>query len=149
MTNAGLFLFVVVATTAAVGAESPAPPERFLTAKEIETGMAPHVEAIGTCFKKHALGKKGVTGEVRLEMVVAPSGRIHRLRIVAPGVSGSRFQSCVEKALEAAWFANKSRYTTAVIPFLFVRTQAPGAGPLMSCWRKTGCPSAQQGGGQK
>jgi hypothetical protein len=116
---------------------------RILSAREVEEDIEPYVGAVSDCFKRIVLGKNHKASEVRLEIVVAPTGRIHRLRVVAPGVSGKRFSICVEKALADLWFRQKPGYSTITVPFLFVNTTAPGAGPLLSCWKRKGCPEGK------
>jgi hypothetical protein len=114
--------------------------ERILSREEIEKAIAPHVPAIQTCYKTHAAEQETAKGDLRLEMLIHPKGKIQKLWVVAPGVKGKKLDKCI-KDLSQSWrFPEKPGFTNAVLPFSFVKTHAKGAGPLHSCWSAKGCP---------
>jgi hypothetical protein len=123
-------------------------PDASLSAKDVATSFAPYVPAVRTCYLTHARGK-AVDGTLRLELIIHPNGLIFRFGFAAPGVVGpplGKLDTCL-RGLAPSWrFPERRGYTTAVLPFLFQRTNAPGAGPIESCWDARGCPPGKPGG---
>lgn len=130
----------MVATTIA-RAEDTAPPPT-LTAAELQTYFAPHLPEIRRCYLANARDK-GATGALRLELIVHSNGSMYRFGFAAPGVRArwlARLDACL-RALATTWhLPERKGFTTAVVPFYFQRTSAPGAGPIESCWDARGCP---------
>ena len=114
----------------------------FLTAREIEKAVAPFVDEITACYKRFGTKQRRSTGALRIELVIHPSGNVHHLTVVAPGVKGKRLDRCGKKVVKQWRFPPKKRFTTAVVPFFFLRTK--GAKPLRSCWNPKGCPKERQ-----
>lgn len=113
--------------------------QRILSQKELEAAMAPHVPAIQRCYKTHAAKQRSARGELQLEMLIRPEGKVHRLWVRAPGVRGKQLGACIDK-LSTRWiFPKKPGFTNAIMPFLFRKTNARGSGPLPSCRRAKGC----------
>jgi hypothetical protein len=141
-----LVVFGVLAWTA------PAAPaagelETTLTAKEVQKYFEPYVPAVRSCYVASA-HSKSADGTLRLELIIHPSGSIFKFGFAAPGVEKpwlARLDACLRK-LAASWhFPVRTRFTTVVLPFLFQRTAAPGAGPIESCWDPRGCPPGKPG----
>jgi hypothetical protein len=124
-------------------APTPAPPHdgKTLTAEEISRYMAPYVGGVRQCYERHAIRDRRADGRVRLEMIVRRTGRVIGLHVITPNITNKRFVECVE-SLAAEWsFPPRPNRTAVALPFLFLRTHAPGSGPVLSCWNPRGCPT--------
>jgi len=122
--------------------------ETTLTARDLETYFAPYVPGVRTCYVANARSK-AASGTLRLELIVHPSGSIFKFGFAAPGVESpwlGKLDACLRKLVPTWHLAVRTRFTTAVLPFLFVTTAAPGAGPIESCWDRRGCPPGKSGG---
>lgn len=145
-------LALVIAMTGGLGVRAGVArsedPDATLSAKDVQTHFAPYVPEVRTCYLTHARSKTA-TGVIRLELLVHPNGSIYRFGFVAPGVGKpwlGKLDACL-RALVPAWhLPARKGYTTAVLPFLFQKTRAPGAGPIESCWDARGCPPGKAGG---
>ncbi len=136
-------LVIVVAATAALVARADE-PGATLTAKELQTYFAPYVPGVRACYIAYGRGQ-AAEGALRLELIIRPSGDVFKFGFAAPGVEspwGDRLGSCLRKLVPRWHFPVRSRFTTAVLPFLFQRVFAPGAGPIESCWDPRGCRTA-------
>lgn len=115
-----------------------------LTAKEVARYFEPYAPAVRRCYIDHARSKTA-EGTLRLELIIHSNGSIFKFGYAAPGVVAphlARLDRCLRK-LPPTWrFPVRRGFTSAVIPFLFVRVHAPGAGPIESCWDPKGCPDA-------
>lgn len=115
-----------------------------LTAKEVARYFEPYAPAVRRCYIDHARSKSA-EGTLRLELIIHSNGSIFKFGYAAPGVVKphlERLDRCLRK-LPPTWrFPVRRGFTSAVIPFLFVRTNAPGAGPIESCWDPKGCTDA-------
>jgi len=124
-------------------------PEIMLSAAEVQKYFAPYVPAVRGCYVANARSKSA-DGNLRLELIIHPDGSIFRFGFAAPGVTApwlGKLEACL-RALVPGWhFPVRKRFTTAVLPFLFQTTRAPGAGPIESCWDPRGCPPGKPGGG--
>lgn len=123
-------------------------PTATLSAAEVQRAFEPYVPEVRACYLNNARGKT-VDGTLRLELIVHPSGKIFRFGFAAPGVKPpwlGKLDACLRALTEAWQFPARKGYTTAVLPFLFQRTTAPGAGPIESCWDARGCPPGKLGG---
>lgn len=113
-----------------------------LSAKEVSKYFEPYLPEVRTCYLANARGKQ-VDGTLRIELLIHPSGKVFRFGFVARGVVKPwlpRLDACLRK-LPSTWtFPVRGGFTSAVLPFLFQRTTAPGAGPIESCWDARGCP---------
>ena len=101
-----------------------------LSAAEVQKYFAPYVAGVRACYVASALGADGT---LRLELIIQPDGGVFRLAFTAGGVGGaarSKLDACLRKRAASWHFPVRSRYTTAVLPFLFQETRAPGAGPI-------------------
>ncbi len=121
---------------------------KTLAAEEVERYVAPYFPAIRTCYLTHAKAARKATGELRIELVIHRNGSIFQSTVATPGVVGAarkRLEACVRKEVTAWRFPVRKRFTTALVPYHFHKTTAPGAGPMESCWSPRGCPSKRGG----
>jgi hypothetical protein len=142
----GLLLVLTLHGSSAQAQEGPNNPnERILNQQELEAGIKPHVAAIQACYVNHASKQRGATGELQLELLIRPEGKVQRLWVRAFGVSKKeKLTSCLEDLSKTWQFAKKPGFTNAVVPFLFQKTKAKGAGPFRSCWSAKGCPEKKK-----
>lgn len=102
----------------------------MLTAREVMRDITPYIPEIRACYLTQAArAKKTATGQVSLELVIRPTGGIFALHVTAPGVKGAGLERCLRQRADAWRFAEAPGHTTAIVPFLFLKTNAPGAGP--------------------
>ena len=102
-----------------------------LTAKELRKYIQPYMPGIRDCYVAKA---KSGDGSLRLELIIHRDGSVFKFAFTAPNVSaGTRQQldRCLRPLSETWHFPVRRGFTSAVIPFLFVKTRAPGAGPQM------------------
>jgi hypothetical protein len=131
----------VTALLASRSAADPNDPDRTLTAKDVQRYFEPYVPAVQKCYLTTA--GKNVNGTLRLELIIEPGGGIFRFGFVAPGVPkrrASKLDTCLRKLVPSWHFPARKGFTTAVVPFLFQKTTAPGAGPIRDCADARGCP---------
>jgi hypothetical protein len=134
---------------AAHAARADAPAET-LSARDIQTALAPYAADVRTCYATHVPDTAGAgSGALRLELTVEPAGRIARLKVSAPGVAEpavGNLDRCLRRRVAAWRLPARAGFTTAIVPFLFHRAAAPGAGPVMSCQNPRGCPPSARTG---
>ena len=139
----GLVIVLVLASASA----RAAPPPATLTAKELATYFEPYVADVRGCYLASAT--KEATGALRLELVIHRNGMVEQFAFAAPGITArplAHLDDCL-RALAKTWhFPERRGFTSAVIPFLFQRTNVPGAGPIESCWDPRGCPPGRAKG---
>ncbi len=114
--------------------------EHTLSANEIQHVVFAYDEELSACYRDHALGQPRATGAMNLEIIIHRNGTLFRLEVNAPGVRGKQLDRCVRKVAESWRFPPRKGFTTAEVPFQYVRTRIPGAGPYRSCWNPRGCP---------
>jgi hypothetical protein len=102
-----------------------------ISAKDLKKYFEPYIPSVRDCYVANAQGH-GVDGNLRLELIIHRDGTVFRFGFEAPGVTGGalrKLDSCL-RALSETWHLPVRRgFTTAVLPFYFQRTLAPGAGP--------------------
>ncbi|HZJ65750.1 MAG TPA: hypothetical protein VFD36_19705 [Kofleriaceae bacterium] len=124
----------------------PAPParlERYLTTGDVSEIIAQRGAEIEHCYVD-ALGAARRGGRLDLMFVIARDGHVVSLDSAAPGVpvvAAHHLHKCLRTAVEALQFPARRNDTTAVVPYYFQRTDAPNAGPQLSCWNPRGCKS--------
>lgn len=142
---------VFVSALCGVAIAAPDDPDRTLSAREVQTYFEPYVPAVRACYLEHAKGKR-VTGALRLELIIHHHGQVFRFGFAAPGVEKpqlAKLDTCL-RALASTWrFPVRKGFTTAVLPFVFLKTTAPGAGPIESCWDPRGCPPGKAKKGER
>jgi hypothetical protein len=134
-----LLLVCALAPAASAG---PDDPDRSLSSREVQTYFAPYLPAVRECFLANAKGPR-VTGSLRIELIIHHHGHIYRFGFSAPGVETgplAKLDTCLRDLAKTWSFPVRKGFTTAVLPFVFLKTQAPGAGPIESCWNPRGCP---------
>lgn len=126
-------------------------PAETLSARDIQSAMAPYVPDVRTCYATQVPDTPGSgSGALRLELTVEPAGRIAKFKVAAPGVAEpalGNLDRCLRRHVPAWKLPARAGFTTAVVPFLFHRAAAPGAGPVMSCQSPRGCPPSERGSG--
>jgi hypothetical protein len=107
---------------------------------EVRTHLAAADAAIGQCFVQ-TVGE-GVGGRLEVTLTIHRKGIIDHVDVRAPGVGAklvAKIDACVRGALEGVTFPTRKVGTTAVIPYVWQKTAAVGAGPQESCWNPKGC----------
>lgn len=102
-----------------------------LTAKELHKYFEPYLVGIRDCYAANA---KTGDGTLRLELIIHRDGTVFKFGFTAPGVPSKAIQEldhCLRPLSETWHFPVRRGFTSAVVPFLFVHTHAPGAGPKM------------------
>jgi hypothetical protein len=148
MRSRGLVWLVMTSLWAVPAVARPEDPDATLSAKDLQKYFEPYVPAVKACYLANARGKT-VDGTLRLELIVHPTGKILRFGFAAPGVTKparGKLDGCLRKLVPSWSFPARKGFTSAVLPFLFLKTTAAGAGPIESCWDARGCPPGKAGG---
>lgn len=96
--------------------------------------------AIGQCYVD-AVGE-GAGGTLDVMLVIHRKGIIDAIDVRAPGVGAKAFakiDACVRAQLDGFVFPARKVGVTAVLPYVWQKTTAAGAGPQESCWDAKGC----------
>ena len=132
----------LVASTAYAGGGSPSVSNdeaKTLTATEVNHYIQPYRNEIRSCYLASASG-----GTLDLNLIIHRDGSVFELKVVTPNLSSRAARSidrCIQK-LSTRWhFPVRRGFTTVTVPFRFVKTVAPGAGPRPTCYRRHGCRS--------
>jgi len=123
------------------GAGRPSHPQPFLEAREIAAEVHPYAPEIERCYLER-LGDVRRAGRLDLTLVIGRDGDVVSLAAAAPGLparTARQVESCIREAVSALHFPERRSDTTAVVPYYFQHTYAPGAGPQLSCWNPRGC----------
>jgi len=150
MWRACLACLVIAAVQAAIPVAMARPPDPgdTLSAKEVQKYFEEYIPQVRSCYLTNARGK-AIDGTLRLELIIHPNGSIYRFGFVAPGVAKpwlGKLDACLRKLIPSWHLPARKGYTSAVVPFMFHKTNAPGAGPIESCWDPRGCPPGKSGG---
>jgi hypothetical protein len=119
-----------------------------LSAKEVAKYFAPYVPDVRSCYLTNAKSR-GATGVLRLELVIHHNGSVHRFGFAAPGVTNPwkpRLDACLRKLSKTWTFPLRKGFTSAVIPFVYLKTNDPKAGPFETCTDPKGCGPRKSGG---
>jgi hypothetical protein len=114
---------------------------RGLEAKEVRTQLKPVATAIEHCYTDRTTDIRGA-GHMDLVLDVSRYGIVEHVRTSTPGLPAKlakEIDACVRTAVEPVAFPVKKTFTTATVPYYFQRTDAPNAGPQLSCWNPAGC----------
>jgi hypothetical protein len=132
-----------VAFAEAPATSSPSLDEdRTLTATELSRYTAPYFPVINACYVKHARAVKASTGELSIRLVVHRDGHVRDVYVGAPGVRSNALRNlerCIRTDAQTWHFPVRRDFTTAILPFYFLRLDIPKAGPQYSCWNPRGC----------
>ena len=138
----------LVASVGAARAERRGPaervggPDRTLTLAEVEAQVKPVSAEISRCYLDAAAGTRA-GGELRVQLDIHRRGKLDAVSVAAPGLPAKllrKVELCVRGLVEPIEFPARRAPTTAVVPFYFQRTDAPNAGPQLTCWSPRGCP---------
>ena len=107
---------------------------------EVRTHLGAIDAQIGQCFVS-AVGD-GVGGKLEVTLAIHRKGIVDSVRVHAPRVAAktvAKVDACVRAALDGFTFPARQVGTTAVLPYVWQKTLATGAGPQESCWDAKGC----------
>ena len=122
-------------------ADGAAPQEALLSAGEITALVAPHAPEIERCYLD-GIGASQRPGHLDLTFMIGRDGNVFSLKAAAAGVPAkvvAKIETCVRNAVDGIQFPARRSDTTAIVPYFFQKTNAPNAGPVMSCWNPRGC----------
>lgn len=141
-----LFAALVLGVARPARADREATPvldRKLLSAAEVQHYFTPYEPAVQRCYLSHATNREAA-GTLRLELIIHRDGSVFRFGFVAAGVRKpwlERLDRCL-RDLSGTWrFPVRYGFTNAVLPFIYVKSHAPGIGPYESCWSPRGCPS--------
>ena len=115
--------------------------ERSLSRGEIDAQVRPVSAEIGRCYLDAVAGARG--GHLVVQLAIHRRGKLDAVGVSAPGLPvklARKIEACVRGLVEPLEFPVRRAPTTAVIPYYFQLTDAPNAGPQLSCWSSRGCP---------
>jgi len=115
--------------------------DAFLEASEIAAEVRPYAPDIERCYLDR-LGDVRRAGRLDLTFVIGRDGHVVSLDAAAPGLptrTVHQVAACIREAVEPIHFPARRADTTAIVPYLFQYTNAPGGGPQLSCWNPKGC----------
>jgi hypothetical protein len=119
----------------------PARNAAFLEAREIAAEVRPYAPDIERCYLDR-LDDVRRAGRLDLTFVIGRDGHVVSLDASAPGLSSRAVRqvaTCIRDAVDPIHFPKRRADTTAIVPYLFQHTNAPGGGPQLSCWNPKGC----------
>jgi len=115
--------------------------EALLSAGEINRLVAPHAPEIERCYLD-GIGAAQRPGHLDVTFMIGRDGNVFSLKAAAAGVPAktvTKIETCIRSAVDGIQFPVRRSDTTAVVQYFFQKTNAPNAGPLMSCWNPKGC----------
>lgn len=130
-------------STGRLGLSTPARErkEAFLTTRDIASEVDRYEPAVQRCYLS-GVGPSGRAGRLELMLIIGHEGGVVSLDAAAPDL-GARatlaVRGCILDAIGGLRFPERRNDTTAILPYYFQRTVAPGAGPALSCWNPRGC----------
>lgn len=128
---------IVLFTTAAAADPKP----RALSAADVSTQLAPYADQIEHCYLDRTTEIRGA-GHLELVLTVTRHGSLESLAVKTPGLAvklAKQVEGCIRETVASVAFPARKTFTTATVPFFFQRTDAPNAGPQLSCWDPKGC----------
>jgi hypothetical protein len=118
------------------------PRQPFLDARDVTTLVTPHASDIERCYLGE-IGALARSSRLDLTLVIARDGHVLALAAAVPGLpvrTARKVTGCVREVLDSLQFPARRNDTTAVVPYVFQKTDAPSAaGPQLSCWNPKGC----------
>jgi hypothetical protein len=117
------------------GKTRPVSSEQTMSGDEVMRYALPYLPRIAQCYRRHALPDRRATGDLELYLVIARTGKVVHSEVTAPGVMMLRFaylERCVKREVATWRFPMRKGFTNAVIPYFFLHTNAPGAGPRVA-----------------
>jgi hypothetical protein len=128
-------------TAGDLGITATARTARDLTTGDVTDIVAPRAADIERCYVD-ALGAARRGGRLDVMLTIARDGAVRSVDTAAPGmpvVAAHQMHTCIRTAVESLQFPVRRNDTTAIVPYYFQRTDAPDAGPQLSCWNPRGC----------
>jgi len=120
----------------------PIPTDQTMSADEVLKYAMPYLPRVQYCYKRFAQPDKRASGDLQLYVVIARNGKIVHSDVTAPGVSMFRMaylDRCLRKEMETWSFPTRTGFTNAIIPYFFLQTKTPQAGPFPGCYNPKGC----------
>jgi hypothetical protein len=140
-----LSLVVLVATAGTASAEYRSATERAratsrtLSQADIDARVQPVASEIGKCY----LGATSNGGKLMVQLEIDRRGTLDAVSVSTPSLPAKvsrQVEACVRGVVSSLEFPARRTSTTAVLPYVFQKTDAPNAGPIQSCWNVRGCP---------
>ncbi len=113
----------------------------FLEAGDIAAEVRPYAPDIERCYLDR-LGDVRRAGKLDVMFVIGRDGYVVSLDIAAPELPAKtvhQVATCIRAAVDPIHFPERRSDTTAIVPYFFQHTNAPGGGPQLSCWNPKGC----------
>lgn len=140
-----LFLLLVPATDAIAGetrtrrSPAAADDELVLPSAAVSAAVEPWVPDVRACWLRFASRRARADGNLRIELIIDPTGMVWRHRAVFAGPRSRGLERCLAGVVDQWRFPMRRGHTHAAVPFLLRASAAPGAGPRRSCWSPRGC----------
>lgn len=115
--------------------------EPFLEPAEITAEVKPYASTVERCYLAR-LGETRRAGKLDLRLLIGRDGSVVSVTVTADGLSSRSARKtgeCIREVIAGLRFPARRNDTIAVVPYYFQRTEAPGAGPQLSCWSPRGC----------
>jgi hypothetical protein len=109
----------------------PGPLEKTLSPADVMRYFdADYLPEVRTCYLAHVAKRKGAPGKFTIGLIIRPVGTVLALTVRMPGPARAAFEACVRTASEEWHFPDRGGFTAVEIPVVFVKTRAPGSGPM-------------------
>jgi len=115
--------------------------DRGLSQADIDAQVQPVSAEISKCYVDATANVRG-GGQLVVQLAIHRRGKLDSVSVSTPGLPAKvaqKIEACVRTLVEPLEFPARRTSTTAVVPFYFQRTDAPNAGPQLSCWNPRGC----------
>ncbi len=113
--------------------------ELTLPAAEVSAAVEPWTPNVRACWLRHATPRAREDGNLRVEVIIDPTGMVWQHHAVFAGPRNRLLDRCLARVVAEWRFPFRQGYTYAAVPFLFRASVRPGAGPFMSCRSPRGC----------
>lgn len=104
----------------------------------IQEVVTPSDGDIRDCWLTHATRRGRRRGDLRIDVVIAPTGIVLTHDLLMAGRPPRLLRRCIGKVVAAWRFPMRRAFTLASLPYHFIARG--GAGPFRSCWNPRGCP---------
>ena len=147
MRNSWLSIVVLLASAGVAqaehrsAAEKARATEQALSQADIDAQVGPVSAEISKCYVDATASLRG-GGQLVVQLSIHRRGKLDAVTVSTPGLPAKvaqKVEACVRGLVEPLEFPARRTSTTAVVPFYFQRTDAPNAGPQLSCWNPRGC----------
>jgi hypothetical protein len=132
---------LIIATVLVSAATVHADPVAELSSAAVTEEVNAVYPELRRCYVDLAGDVRGA-GHLDVTLGIARHGSVFSVEVATPNLPrwlAKKIDTCVRTAVADLRFPVSRRDTTAVVPFFFQRTWAPGAGPQLSCWNPNGC----------